>query len=215
MTAAAPAPGLAPLTVGAFLLGPQFEASAESIADTLHDHQAATGVLPGRQGLTGAADRAVESELARVVNGFLELDVFSLLGHGWAKHSELRAAAHRTRLSPDVPELVALATHSITSAHHPSVELLVDGAPVSTVEVELTVVFHVRALVAAVEGGRLTEVHSGQCDIEAKLAVRQIPVAARQGRLALPLGRRLRSPVELLPPEVPPPPARPPHFGAG
>jgi hypothetical protein len=201
--------------VGAFLLGPQAVESAEAIADTLHDHHAATGILPGGQGLAGAADRAVESELARVVNGFLELDVFALLAHGWAKHSELRAAAHRTRLSPDAPELVALATHSITSAHHPIVELLVDGTPVSTVEVELTLVFHVRALVAAVESGRLTELHSGQCDMEAKLAVRQIPVAAREGRLALPLGRRLHSPIDLLPPQAPPPPARPPHFGAG
>ncbi|MFD0265815.1 hypothetical protein ACFVGY_04360 [Streptomyces sp. NPDC127106] len=212
---AAPAPDVAPLTVRVFLLGQQSEESVETIAGTLHDHHAAAGTLPDRQGLTGAADRAVESELARVVNGFLDLDLFSLLAHGWAKHSELRAAAHRTRLSPEAPELVALATHSITSTHRPSVEVLVDGAPVSTVEVELTVVFHLRALVAAVESARLTELHSGQCDIEAKLAVRGIPVATRQGRLALPLGRRLRSPIELLPPQAPPPPAQPPHFGAG
>ncbi|MFD7631441.1 hypothetical protein ACFV7Q_36450 [Streptomyces sp. NPDC059851] len=212
---AAPAPDLAPLTVRAFLLGPESEQSAESIAGSLHDHHAATGILPGRQGLTGAADRAVETELARVVNGFLDLDLFSLLAHGWAKHSDLRAAAHRTRLSPEAPELVALATHSITSTHHPSVELLVDGAPVGTVDVELAVAFHLRALVAAVENAWLTALHSGQCDIEAKLAVRRIPVAARQGRLELPVGRRLRSPIELLPPHAPPPPGRPPHFGAG
>ncbi|MEU2394036.1 hypothetical protein [Streptomyces sp. NPDC007369] len=212
---AAPDADVAPLTVRAFLLGPQSEDSAATIACTLHDHHAAAGILPGPPGLAGAADRAVESELARVVNGFLDLDLFSLLAHGWAKHSELRAAAHRTRLSPDVPELVALATHSITSTHHPSVELLVDGAPVSTVEVELTADFHIRALVAAVESARLTELHSGQCDIEAMLAVRGIQVAARQGRLALPLGRRLRAPIELLPPQTPPPPAQPPHFGAG
>ncbi len=222
---AASAPVLEPPTVRAFLLGPDPEHSAEVLAESLHEHETTAGLLPPVRGLTSAVDRAVEAELAGAVDGFLELDLFALLAHGWAKHSELRAAAHRTRGSRGSEEIVPLATHTVTSAHHPSVDVLVDGAPVTTVAVDLTVVFRIRALVAVVQDARLTALHSGECGVEAKLAVRGVDVATRQGRLNLPLGRRLRSPIELLPPRAAPPPPPPPyppgppappgHLGAG
>ncbi|MEU3774583.1 hypothetical protein AB0F11_15535 [Streptomyces sp. NPDC032472] len=209
--APAPAPALEPLTVRAFLLGPELDRSAASLADRLHEHDAATGVLPRGRGLTDAADRAVEAELANVVDGFLDLDLVSLLAHGWSKHSALRDAAHRTRRLPGSEEVVALATHTITSTHHPHVDLLVDGAPAATVEVGLTVVFHVRALVAVVRDALLTGVRAGACEMEAKLLVRGITVVTREGRLDLPATMRLRAPIPLLPPpDAPPPPAHPP-----
>ncbi|MBW5483210.1 hypothetical protein [Streptomyces bambusae] len=199
------APALGPLTVRAFLLGPQPGESAEALADSLHEHDAATGVLPRVRGLTDAADRAVEHELANVIDGFLDLDLLSLLAHGWSKHSALRDAAHRTRRFPGSEEVVALATHSITSTHHPYVDVLVDGAPAATVDVALDVAFRIRALVAVVREARLTGVRSGECEVEATLAVRGITVATRQGRLDLPATLRLRSPIDLLPAREPPP----------
>ncbi|MFE3581087.1 hypothetical protein [Streptomyces vinaceus] len=167
-----------PLTVRDLLLGPEAQAP-EALADSLRAHGAVTGLLPGVRGLTGAADRAVGHELAAVVNGFLDLDLVSLVASGWSKYRALKEAARRTRRSPGSEEVVALATHSVTSAHHPSVDLLVDGARAATVGVNLTVLFRITGLVAVVRDGRL--------------------VAAREGRLDLPAALRLREPIELLP----------------
>ncbi|MGW7101892.1 hypothetical protein [Streptomyces sp. NPDC054883] len=203
------APAVEPLTVRALLLGPEAQAP-DVLADTLHDHGAATGLLPGGRGLTPAAERAVDRELATVVNGFLDLDLVSLVASGWCRYRALTEAARRTRRYPGSEEVVALATHSITSAHHPSVDLLVDGAPAATVGVGLTVVFRISGLVAVVRDGLLVAVRSGQCAVEAKLAVRDIVVASRQGRLDLPATLRLRDPINLLPPPPPPPPPFPP-----
>ncbi|MFD7079708.1 hypothetical protein [Streptomyces sp. NPDC059918] len=191
-----------PLTVRDLLLGPGGQAP-EALADSLRNSGAVTGLLPGVHGLTTAADRAVGRELATVVNGFLDLDLVSLVASGWAKYQSLTEAARRTRRSPGSEEVVALATHAITSAHHPSVDLLVDGARAATVAVNLTVLFRITGLVAVVRDGRLVAARSGQCAVEAKLAVRDVVVAAREGRLDLPATLRLREPIDLLPQRPP------------
>ncbi|MCX5610697.1 hypothetical protein OHB39_24465 [Streptomyces sp. NBC_00047] len=194
------APVAEPLTVRSFLLGTEEDQAAPGLTEALHDQHAGTGLLPGLRGLTNAADRAVEAELASVIGGFLDLDLVSLVAGGWSKHTALKAAARRTRQYPGSEEIVALATHAITSTHHPSVDVLVDGAPAATVDVGLTVLFRISGLVGVVRDARLVTVRAAECEVEAKLAVRQIVVASRQGRLDLPAELRLRSPVELLPP---------------
>ncbi|MFJ3202993.1 hypothetical protein [Streptomyces sp. NPDC086989] len=204
------APVAEPLTVRDLLLGPG-ERAAEALADALQAHDAVTGLLPGVHGLTSAADRAVGRELATVVNGFLDLDLVSLVASGWTKYKALKEAARRTRGSPGSEEVVALATHTISSAHHPSVDLLVDGARAATVDVHLTVLFRISALVGVVRDGLLVAAHSGHCTVEAGLAVRDAVVASREGRLDLPAMLRLREPIDLLPlgppmPHGPPPP---------
>ncbi|GHB51409.1 hypothetical protein GCM10010347_21490 [Streptomyces cirratus] len=204
------APAVEPLTVRALLLGSE-DSAPGVLAESLQAHRAAAGVIPGGRGLTPAAGRAVESELATVVNGFLDLDLVALVAAGWSRYRALTEAARRTRQYPGSEEVVALATHRITSAHHPSVDLLVDGAPTATVGVDLTVVFKITGLVAVVRDGLLVAVRSGQCAVEAKLAVRDIVVASRKGRLDLPATLRLREPIDLLPGRaVPPPPPFPP-----
>ncbi|MFI6144495.1 hypothetical protein [Streptomyces sp. NPDC051109] len=209
------APVVEPLTVRDLLLGPEGQ-SAEALADSLQASGAATGLLPGPHGLTTAADRAVGRELATVVDGFLDLDLVSLVASGWSQYKVLKEAARRTRGSPGSEEVVALATHTVSSTHHPSVDLLVDGAPAATVAVKLTVLFRISGLVAVVRDGLLVAARSGQCTVEARLAVRDIPVASREGRLDLPATLRLREPIDLLrreppaPPTAPPPPPGPP-----
>ncbi|TDU73944.1 hypothetical protein [Streptomyces sp. KS 21] len=214
------APVVEPLTVRDLLIGPQDQAP-EALADSLQAHGAVTGLLPGVHRLSTAADRAVGRELATVVNGFLDLDLVSLVASGWSKHKALKEAARRTRRHPGSEEVVALATHTISSAHHPSVDLLVDGAPAATVPVNLNVLFRISGLVGVVRDGLLVAVRSGQCGVEGKLAVRDVVVASREGWLDLPAALRLREPIDLLrdrppvPPTAPPPPPLgpppPPH----
>ncbi|UQX04521.1 hypothetical protein [Streptomyces sp. RerS4] len=206
-------PVIEPLTVRTLLLGPE-EQAPEVLADSLQAQGAVTGLLPGVRGLTSAADRAVGRELATVVNGFLDLDLVSLVTSGWSKYRALKEAARRTLRYPGSEEVVALANHTITSAHRPSVDLLVDGVQYATVPVHLTVLFRISGLVGVVRDGLLVAVRSGQCAVEAKLAVRDTVVASRDRRLDLPATLRLREPIALLrqqPPAPPPaPPATPP-----
>lgn len=199
-------PVLEPLTARALLLGADGQDSADALVDPFRAHGVARTLLSGVRALSPSADQAVERELATVIDGFLGLDLLDLAAGGWRKHAELTAAARRTRSAPGSEEVVALATHSITSHHRPFVDVFVDGTKIGTLEVELTLRFRVAALVAVVRDAFLVRVRSGECTIDGTLAVQRTVLAERQGQLDLPGTMRLRAPIPLLRNEPPPPP---------
>ncbi|MFE5300303.1 hypothetical protein [Streptomyces sp. NPDC056632] len=195
MTTTAPPTAPPTTSVRSFLLEP-----GEGLDGPLRAH-GTTGPLlaPVRGRTTPAADRAVEHELASVVDDFLGLDVLDLAAGGWRGHSALRAAARRTRDLPGSEEVVALARHRITSTHRPTVDLYVDGAKLGTLAVELNLVLWVSGLVCVVRDACLTGVRSGDCAVDASLAVQGATLAERKGgRLDLPGTFASRGPVPLL-----------------
>jgi hypothetical protein len=56
----------------------------------------------------------------------------------------------------------------------------------ATVELGVSVVFNVSALVAGIRGGRLVAVHSGRCDVTATLPIQDTKVISRQVAFELP-----------------------------
>ncbi|MGW6568715.1 hypothetical protein [Streptomyces sp. NPDC054975] len=194
MTTTAPPRGTPPTPVRSFLLGDN-----EGLDGPLRAHDTAGPLLAPVRGRTPAADRAVEHEMARVVDDFLGLDVLDLAAAGWRGHSALQSAARRTRDMPGSEEVVALATHRVTSTHRPYVDVYVDGAKIGTLDVQLNVVFWISGLVCVVRGGWLTAVRSGECAVDTSLAAQGAVIAERRGgRLDLPGGFALRGPVPLL-----------------
>jgi hypothetical protein len=166
-------------------------------------------VIPGllSPGATGDLGRALESvpatlreaavrETINAAKGLLDVDLTGFLVSGWQKHREVIAAARRTVAAPGSIELVDLATHQITATQRPAVKLLVDNHRVATVELGLSLVFDISALMAGIRGGRLVAVHSGRCDVTATLAIQDTEVISRQVHLELPgiipLGRGIR-----------------------
>ena len=148
-------------------------------------------------GATGDLGRALENvpatlreaavrETSDAAKGLLDVDLIGFLVSGWQKHREVIAAARRTVAAPGSIELVDLATHQITLTQRPAVDLLVDNHRVATVELGLSVVFDISALVAGIRGGRLVAVHSGHCEVTATLAIEDAKVISRQVHLELP-----------------------------
>ena len=56
----------------------------------------------------------------------------------------------------------------------------------ATIQIDLSLLFDVKALVAGIRDGRLVALHSGHCDVTATLAIDQSDVTSRQARLQLP-----------------------------
>jgi len=92
--------------------------------------------------------------------------------------------------------LSSMVTHQITVVQHPSVNVLVDSRRVASLQLDLSLVFDVRALLAGISGGRLVALHSGRCDITVTLAVQGTELLTRQAHLELPgvvtVGRGIR-----------------------
>ena len=125
-------------------------------------------------------------ETATVAAGLLQVDLIGVLAAGWREHREIVGAARRTLAAPGSTELVSMVTHQVTVAQHPSVSVLVDSRRVATLQLDLSIVFDVRALLAGISGGRLVALHSGRCDVTVTLAVQGTELLARRAHLELP-----------------------------
>ncbi|AOR34648.1 hypothetical protein BFF78_29565 [Streptomyces fodineus] len=200
-----------PLTVRAFLLGREDSDAGDALVGPLHGGGTARALLDGVRPLTAAADQAVERELAGVVDSFLGQDLFDVAAGGWRKHAALTAAARRTRETPGSEEVLALASHEVTSSHRPYVDVFLDGVKIGTLDVELTLVFRIAGLVAVVRDAHLVAVRSGDCVLEGRLGVQQITLAEREGKLDLPGVWHLHAPIPLLRDRPAPPPTPESH----
>jgi hypothetical protein len=174
-----------PLTTSAFLFDD--EDTGRALAQALDQH-GVLGSLDNALGLVAQTTReAAGDQVAAVADGVLALDLGDLVVAGWRKQGQLAAAAERTAANPGTSELVELATHRVSSVHHPYVELLINDVRVTTVNFELDLEFEVKALVATVRDGHLVSLHSGDCDLSATLSAEAVRLASRRRHFDLPL----------------------------
>jgi hypothetical protein len=186
-----------PHTALAVLFGPE----ADSPTAIAHQLASVDPENLGRalEGLPKATRDAAVREVAAAVGGLLNVNLLDMLVAGWRKHQDLTSAARRTLTVPGSTELVQLAAHQVSTSQDPYVTILIDDHNVATLQLNLSVVFDVSALVAGIRAGRLVAVHSGHCDITATLAIDGVHVATRQARLELPSKTALRQSPRLLP----------------
>src|SRR5216684_1581366 len=67
----------------------------------------------------------------------------------------------RIRQIPGRQDVVQLGMHRITSAHNPTVELLVDGVKVHTFRFQFTVIFDIDVAALVIRDGLLTALKAG------------------------------------------------------
>ena len=204
-----------PLTTSAFLFDD--EDTGRALARALDEH-GVLGSLDTALGLVAQTTReAAGDQVAAVADGVLALDLGDLVIAGWRKQGQLAAAAERTAANPGSSEVVELATHRVSSAHHPFVELLVNDAHVANVTFDLDIEFVVKALVVTVRDGHVVSLHTGACEVAATLAAEGIQLARRRAHFELPLVvswpllLRLGAGADPLPYGAKSPPASPPE----
>ena len=174
-----------PLTASTFLFDDQD--TDRALARALDEH-GVLGSLDNALGLLAQSTRdAAGDQVAAVADGVLSLDLGDLVVAGWRKQGQLAAAAERTAANPGSSEVVELATHRVSSAHHPSVELLVNDAHLAAVTFDLEVEFVVKALVVTVRDGHVVSLHTGACDVAATLAAEGVQLASHRAHFELPL----------------------------
>jgi hypothetical protein len=186
-----------PVTADTILFGSS--GAAGSLEDFLDTRRLSGWITSGAAHLTRDVQGALRNEICIATDDLLNLDLVDVLVTGWRKHAALAAAARRTAAAPGTSEVVDLATHHITMAQRPYIDLLCDGVRVGRVQLELRLDFTVAGLVAVVRAGRLVAVQAGHCTIAATLLIEGEQVATRSARLDLPLAVRLGAGIPLLP----------------
>jgi hypothetical protein len=188
-----------PLTALEFLLDQaDGDDTTDVLARELSKHDVARSALSGMRRLSGSALRAVDGEIAAVAAGLLDLGLGDAVARAWRKYTALTRAAEHTLAAPESEEIVVLATHRVTWAYRPHIDLLVDGKKITTFEFEMTVVNDLDGVVAVVRQGKLAALRGGACTITATLALEGAVLARRQGRTDAALLIPLDPPIPLL-----------------
>jgi hypothetical protein len=125
-------------------------------------------------GLTGPMMAApVTGALAEA----LTLDLGNLIFWGWQTHHSLKEAARVTLAGVGPPQHVSLATHRITSVHHPQVDVIVDEQQTMTITFDLTLTFSLEALLLTVQRGLLVGLSPASCHVEMTFGAQRMNVS--------------------------------------
>ncbi len=188
----------APVTAQVFLFGDGAGAdTGEVLGHVLGEHGIARSALGAAPVLSASAAQAVDREIGKVADGLLDVDLAKALVSGWRKYTTLTEAAKRTLVAPDSVEIVALASHRVTSTWRPCVDLFVDEAKARTFQFELKVTFELTGVSAVVKLGNLVALQSGECMVTATLTIDGSRLAQRQGRIDLALEAQLHPAISL------------------
>lgn len=180
------------------LFGPGTDA-AETLAGTILSPGGDQNLGGALANLPEMTRKAAVQEAATTAAALLKVDLIGVLARGWREHRDIVAAARRTLAAPLSTELVSMATHQVTLEQRPSISVLVDGQKVATLDLGLSIVFDVYALLLGISGGRLIAVHSGRCEITGTLAVQGTDLLVKRAHLELPGVMSLRRGIRLLP----------------
>jgi hypothetical protein len=197
VTATPATPGR-PYTAFELLFNPD-ESTVGSVAIVPEDPNGNLG--RALENLPAAAREAAVREVRAAAANLLNVNLIDMLIAGWLKYHELTSAARRTLTAPGSSELVSMVHHRVTAAWQPYIKVLVDGRPVATIQLGISVIFDVSALLAGIRAGLLAAVHTGRCDITATLAIDGMDVLTQQKRLELPGAIPVTPGIRLLPAE--------------
>ena len=142
--------------------------------------------------LSRAGQAAVAGELAATVGSLLAVDLRTVLVDGWRTGAQLRKAAHASIAEPNSSIVVDLARHRLSYTYQPHIDLLVDGHPVGSLAVVLSLVFDIASAQATVHAGLLTALGCGQTNLTATLTLADRQIINKTGTidaaLVIPLG---------------------------
>jgi hypothetical protein len=194
------------LTVRTFLLGNGPEDDTTRIRQLLSENDVVGRCGRDLMRLTQQGREAAEEQLASVTAGLLDMDLGDLLIYGWRTRERLVKAARETRQIPGRQDVVQLGTHRITSAHNPTVELLVDGIKVHTFRFQLTVIFDIDVAALVVRDGLLTALKAGDGAVTCTLALEMpggdIELVNQQRKIDLHLIINIGHGIPLLPADI-------------
>lgn len=147
-------------------------------------------------GLSPDTRAAATREITATVASLLNVNPIDVLVGGWRKYKKIADAARGTLAAAGSTELLPLATHQVTETFNPNVSVLVDGYRIAVLQLSISIVCDVQAMLAKVSAGRLVAIESGQCHVTAALAIADAEITSRTARFdlpgAIPLGRGLR-----------------------
>jgi len=151
------------------LFDPMALATDSSLIASFKKHNIGYSAVRNVRRLLPSACTSVDLAVVGALASLLNIDEAKALLTGWNKHQEVKQAIAHTAATPGLEEVVSIYEHRIHSTYHPTVKVFVDQAEVHTFVFDLKVNFTIEGAAVTLKEGRVTNVRSGRCQVEATL----------------------------------------------
>jgi hypothetical protein len=124
---------------------------------------------------------AAMPDLLQKIGGLFDVSLPDLLISTWKKAEDLQRLLDESRKSPQEAMFIELAQHTISTEHHPSIEIRVKNIPLPK-RIDFTVLLSltVKGFVLTIQGGKITELRTGSCEGTGSIAFESLPIAEKQ-----------------------------------
>lgn len=151
-----------PLTSGTLtardVLGADPDALRAAVGEAL-DSEEVDGVLP--TGTSGPAREFIIAQAAAALDELLAgMELGQVLMGAWDKLDEVRTAVDESRRGGATSNL-SVVSHSVTSEHSPSLELVINQAPRTLLDLAITLGFVIDACDLVIDGGEIVGAEVG------------------------------------------------------
>jgi hypothetical protein len=110
----------------------------------------------------------------------LDLNVLDVLTGAWKKYTEIKQYADPKKYGRKETILVPLAEHTVTSEHHPYIEILLKDQPVGRIVFDLEFSLILKGFVLRIQHGAIWEIQTGSAKAEGSLALGQAVLLKRE-----------------------------------
>jgi hypothetical protein len=136
---------------------------------------------------------SVQDGVADSLMQALHVSVLGTLANGWKHYSMFMEDVRRSRSSPEVEIVSAIAEHSIHSTLHPFVDVRLAGRTVHEIAFEVSLETRMKGLLLGLKKGEIVSIELGECEWTGKIAVAQVDILERKLKtLSLPGHLRLK-----------------------
>jgi hypothetical protein len=143
----------------------------------------------------------VRQAVAEKSQELLSLNVVDVLVGAWKKFMQIEQYADPKKHDPGEKILVPLAEHTFKSEHHPSLQILLQGREIGSVECHLQFALILESFVLLIQDAKILEIHTGNGKGEGSLSLAEISLWKREmkpvrfpGNISLGKGIPLRTP---------------------
>jgi hypothetical protein len=120
------------------------------------------------------------SQLIPKIGELFDIEVPALLLSWWKKAEDLQKVLEESAKAPETVRYLELAEHSISSEHHPYLEVKIKNTCVKKIEFSILLLFKLKGFVLKIQNGRITQMQTGKCEVEGTVQYDELTILKKK-----------------------------------
>ena len=114
------------------------------------------------------------------VGELFDIQIPAILVSSWKKTMEVRTILDKSKAAPDETFWAGLGEHTVSSEHHPYVDIKIKGQTVKRIEFTMRLLFKLNSFVLRIKQGEIKEIQTGTCEVKGVVEYQGIAIAEKQ-----------------------------------